>query len=254
MIQHIVDASSPDKIYHRAGLLLIVLPDHTQSPFCQFKSLLDASSVSSHFQYTFLKAGDLEQLLLNGHLFYSTFCMKDHLVYNSKGQALPLPLSERLKTVAQEATHDYTKGQARAQAFLKGSLFYLGLEELGLAAFMLHQASEQALRAILLSLSGQEVRTHSLTELKQHLKRYGLPQNTLLLSKTEENNYLLDRLEKAYTCARYTDRYEITLEDLLELLTRVKSLLHDFENFFKELMDRYLDTSNHTFHPLNRAI
>jgi len=254
MIQNIVEASGPDKIYYRSGLLLIVLPDPSSRPFCEYKSLIDASAASSNFHYTFLKAGDLEQLLLNGHLFYSTLCIEDCLVYDGKTQTLPLPLSQRQKAVAQMATHDYTKGQARAHAFLRGALFYLGQEELGLAAFMLHQATEQALRAILMSLSGQEVRTHSLTELKQHVKRYGLPQNTLLLSKAEEDKYLLDRLEKAYTCARYTDRYEITLEDLLQLLTRVKSLLNDLENFFEELMDRYLGTSNHPSHTLNRAI
>lgn len=251
MIQNIVEASGPDKIYHRAGLLLIVLSDPSSRPFCEYKSLIDASVASSHFHYTFLRAGDLEQLLLNGHLFYSTLCMEDYLVYDSKGQVPFLPISERLKSVAQKITHDYTMGQARAHAFLKGAIFYLGQEELGLAAFMLHQATEQALRAFLTILSGQEVRTHSITELKQHLKRYGLPLDTLLQSKTEEDKYLLDRLEKAYTCARYTNRYEITLEDLLQLLRRVKKLLQDLESSFKDLMDRYLGTSNHISHPLN---
>ena len=238
MIETVRDATSPERIFCRHNLLLIVLSSQCTIPFTEIKLHIEASPVAHRFVYCLCIAADLERHLSQGHLFYSTLCIRQYLVYDSGTSSLPLPLNERMQRVKTKAVQDFTTGFHRAEAFLKGATFYLSSGENALAAFMLHQATEQAARSILFALTGQEVKTHTLSELNQHLRRNGIAQDTFLAARTGEDRRLLERLEKAYTCARYTNHYAISQEDLFQLLARVKILIRELEHHFEELIKR----------------
>lgn len=243
MITGIVQAISPEKIYMRESLLLIVLTNPSQKPLSEYKTLMAAVSLSEAFHYSLFNAGDLERLLQQGHLFYSTLCVEEHLVYDSGAPVLSQPLHRIISKTAQKAVRDFTAGYGRSRSFLRGATFYLAQDEPAMSAFMLHQAAEQVVRAILFALSGQEIKTHTLAELNQHLKRYGLLQDSFLSGKTGEDRRLLERLEKAYTCARYTNHYEISLDDLFQLLAHIKRLLKELKDSFEELLKSFAGAS-----------
>ncbi len=254
MIETVREAASPERIFRQHNLLLIVLSSQCTTSFTDIKLRLEASAVAHRFDYTLCLAADLERQLSQGHLFYSTLCTREHLVYDSGVSSLPLPLSERIQRVKTKAVQDFTAGFHRAEAFLNGATFYLASGENALAAFMLHQGAEQAIRAILFALTGQEVKTHTLSELNQHLKRYGLAQETFLSGRTGADRRLLERLEKAYTCARYTHHFEISQEDLFQLLARVKTLMKVLEHCFEELIKRYAGSAASHSLPINQTV
>lgn len=254
MITGIVEAIRPGKIYLKGCLLLIVLSNPSQKPLSEYKTLMAAAPLPEAFHYSLFNAGDLERLLAQGHLFYSTLCVDEHLVYDSGTPVLPQPLHRLITKTAQKAAGDFTAGYRRSRSFLRGATFYLAQEELAMAAFMLHQAAEQAIRAVLFALCGQEVKTHTLSELNQHLRRYGLLQDNFLSGKTGEDRRLLDRLEKAYTCARYTNHYDISLDDLFQLLDHIKGLLKELKDSFEELLKSFAGSGVSYSIPLNQAI
>jgi HEPN domain-containing protein len=155
---------------------------------------------------------------------------------------MPLPLNQRIKKVSAAALENFYAGHARARNFLEGAAFYLAKDELPLAAFMLHQAAEQLLRGATLAITGQETRSHSISELKQSLDKNGfkLP---FLSSDTSVSQTLLDRLEKAYLCSRYTDKYEITREDAFRLHSLVAELLKSSKKLFEDVIMAFTEVS-----------
>lgn len=252
MITTIVEAIDPDKIFCKHDFLLVVLSNKSQNPINDYKTVIEACVLPSPFHYSLYYSQEIEKFLSQGHLFYSTFCSKENLVYDNGVPTLPLPLRQRIQNITQKSTHDFTTGFKRAQCFLEGAVFYLAKEEFALAAFMLHQATEQALRTIILSVTGHEVRTHTISELKQHLKRCAPQLNGFLSSNKEK--ILLDRLEKAYTCSRYTDKYEITLEELNLLLSHIRHLFSDTKNAFEEMISTFTGNDSDSLTCLNKAI
>lgn len=252
MITTIAEAVEPDKIFCKHDFLLVVLSNKCQNPIHDYKTVIEASILPSSFHYSLYYIQEIEKFLCQGHLFYSTFCSKENLVYDNGIPTLPLPLYQRIQNITLKSTHNFTTGFKRAQCFLEGAVFYLAKEELALAAFMLHQATEQALRTIILSVTGHEVRTHTISELKQHLKRCAPLLNSFLASSKEK--ILLDRLEKAYTCTRYTDKYEITLEELNLLLSHIRHLFTDTKNAFEEMISAFTGTDCDSLTCLNKAI
>jgi hypothetical protein len=64
----------------------------------------------------------------------------------------------------------------------------------------------------------------------------------------------MDRLEKAYTCTRYTDKYEIILEELNPLLTHIRHLLTDTKKAFEEMISSFTGTDSISLTGQNIAI
>ena len=253
MISNIVQTVQPEKIFCRNDFFLIVISGRSQKPLSEYKTVIDATGMHSLFHYAVCTADVLAQHLINGDLFYSTLCIPCNLVYDCGARILPLPMMHRARHIQEKASHDFMAGFNRALAFLNGAAFHQANEEHAMAAFMLHQAAEQCMRAMLLSVLGQDVKTHTLADLKQVLKKYGLAVNALSCAPTEREQYLFDRLEKAYVCARYTDCFEITQDDIFQLHPKIKSLLQELKYSFESFLNQFMLSEAHDSRPINLA-
>ncbi|MEO0444084.1 MAG: HEPN domain-containing protein, partial [Pseudomonadota bacterium] len=97
-------------------------------------------------------------------------------------------------------------------------------KELKIAAFQLHQAVERYFACILLVYSNYRPKTHNIKALYSFVTQHAdqlktvFPQNT----KLSRRNFQL--LKKAYIEARYSDKYEITADELQWLAERVDEL------------------------------
>lgn len=237
LITEIVNAVQPERIFYRDNFFLILVSNKNQKPLSDYRLHLDAFyPVSDRNNYALVNSGDMERSLVQGHLVYSAICQSEYLVYENGSSEMPLSLNQRIKKVSVKAQEDFYMGYSRATNFLEGAIFYLAKEELSLSAFMLHQAAEQLLRAATLAITGQEMRTHSISELKQSLEKNGFMLSSLFLRTSISECRLLDRLEKAYLCSRYTDRYEITREDAFRLHSLVTELLKSSKNMFEDIV------------------
>ena len=112
----------------------------------------------------------------------------------------------------------------RSAGFLQGSELCYLRREFRLAAFMLHQAAEQAYIAINWRMTGFRPMVHNLDK----LHRYALPFSSALAGVFPKNNdreeYLFRLLQRAYIDTRYTSDYMIRGADLLTLTGRVRKL------------------------------
>lgn len=233
---------TPERIYGKNELLLIILPNDIKKSHCDLKSIL--AGIIGKFQYAFCHIAELTKFLNEGNLFFSIFCIEENLLYCSNRSKPPLPLSEKMNTVANNATDTFYSGHSKAKGFLAGAAFFIGIQNFPLAAFMLHQAMESSIRTAILVLEQQEVKSHTLSELNQHLKRFGLLQTSFITARNERDRFLLERLETAYVSARYTSCYRISYHDLLDLQAQVSTFILDLKQAFENMIVQFISSGS----------
>jgi Uncharacterized conserved protein related to C-terminal domain of eukaryotic chaperone, SACSIN len=125
---------------------------------------------------------------------------------------------------SKEATKQWEDGLSKAKEFLAGAELYRVRKQHKMAAFMLHQSAEQALRTLLKVGTGYHANTHSIDRLLRYgsLVAYQLPQ--LFPRQTEQEKRLFNLLQKAYIDTRYKEDYKITDEELLTLIEKIRRI------------------------------
>ena len=121
-----------------------------------------------------------------------------------------------------------------AQAFLKGATYYLTIEQNESAAFILHQAVEHSLRALLYSLIGHNNYDHDLPKLLKQTSLCAPELTSVFAQNTEEEKRLLSLLNNAYVGTRYRNNYVITTEEIKRLIVSVEKLQVEVQQFFNE--------------------
>lgn len=106
-----------------------------------------------------------------------------------------------------------------------------------MAVFMLHQATEQVLRSIILAITRQDVRSHTISELKQHLKICTPHLQNFLFNKDQT---LLTILESSYSGSRYLNNYRIEKENAESILREVKIFMDEVKKSFEEMISSFL--------------
>lgn len=140
----------------------------------------------------------------------------------------PIPIDEKELNKRNEAL--YNQGINKTQEFLAGVDLYRIREQNKMAAFMLHQAAEQALITLLKIITGLHLNTHSIDRLIRCGSMISDKLTLLFPRNNEKNERLFQLLQKAYIDTRYKDDYSISVDNLLLLTERVRAL----ENIVKE--------------------
>ncbi|HRQ51293.1 MAG TPA: HEPN domain-containing protein, partial [Agriterribacter sp.] len=115
-------------------------------------------------------------------------------------------------------------GMNKAREFLAGAELYLVRKQYNLSAFMLHQAAEQSLLALLLAVTGFYVNTHNVERLLRYGSFLADALTTLFQFHREEDKRLIRLLQKAYIDTRYGKDYSIHYSDLLLLTEKVRCI------------------------------
>ncbi|GAB3013816.1 hypothetical protein GCM10027051_16310 [Niabella terrae] len=123
-----------------------------------------------------------------------------------------------------EATRQWEEGLSKAKEFLAGAELYRVRKQYKMAAFMLHQSAEQALRALLKTGTGYHANTHSIDRLLRYggLVAHQLP--GIFPRQTEQDKRLFNLLQKAYIDTRYKEDYKITDNELLTLTGKIRRI------------------------------
>lgn len=240
IVQTLAEKLEPDRIFYHRGSLLIAISGNNHRSLQDYKAEIDASCQGIHgFNYKTILCHELEQLLLQGHLFYSTVCASSNVVYNqSSGKAL-LPLCERISDMQADASKRFFKGLAKSQRFLDGAAFYFARKESDMAMFMIHQSAEQCLRGFIVGVSEQEIRSHSISDLRQQAARYSPCLSYWLPSQSHKQQQQFFLLEKAYSCSRYVSSYQVDLKEVAELFEHVKELIEMVEKEFRTMLKNF---------------
>lgn len=109
----------------------------------------------------------------------------------------------------------------RSNEFIAGAQLYIVRKQPGMAAFLLHQAAEQAYTAIICKATGFRPQIHNLLRLHRYAGFFipGLLQ--LFPDHTDKNECLLHRLQKAYIDCRYSETFYLPLKKINELTDKI---------------------------------
>jgi HEPN domain-containing protein/predicted nucleotidyltransferase len=166
----------------------------------------------------------INKMLIEGQYFFADIEKEGILLYDAGNTPLaerkPLSPAEA-KVIAQKYFEQWYGG---AKGFLKGAGFYLQEREYKLSAFELHQATERTYNAIILVQTGYKPKTHNLDKLKRYSKRFSQELEGIFPDNTPQEKHLFDLLKRGYVDTRYKDNYEITTEELTQLIERVTQL------------------------------
>ena len=112
----------------------------------------------------------------------------------------------------------------KLDSFLAGAELFKIRQEYRLAAFMLHQAAEQALSAMLTLNTGLKINTHSIDKLIRYCSMFCPALLDLFQKNSEREKKLYALLNKAYIDTRYRDDYTINFDELSALMDKLNTV------------------------------
>jgi HEPN domain-containing protein len=222
-IKRLVTALHPQMIFWRHQHFIIILNGtHTQR-HKQYQKIIRACRLAENASYTLCQESELELQYRLGNIFLSTFCIPQNCVYAADGSQVE-SLWQRLLNARDKAAEAFQTGIAKARSFYEGACFYWAKGNNPMASFMLHQATELCLRALIIAFTGQVVRTHVLAELKNHIARFAPEVASCFCVIAVKHQRIFLLLESAYSSARYVDQFQISSKDVQQLLNLVQQL------------------------------
>lgn len=238
----LIKAIRPERIFLLQGDdtlvdLLIVVPDASTKPFSHYETIIETACYAiPELSFSLLQAHALKQHIEEGHLFYLSACTEEKQVYSNSPLLLPQMTGAKKEAVRRAAEEQFTGCMQRAVTFFEGAKSYFESCNNGMALFMLHQAAELSFRALILVLTGHEVKEHRIEVLKKHTRRCAPELNKVFAANTEKEKALLFLLNSAYLKARYTDHFTGEKEDVLHLLDKVQQLQAVAKDTFERVM------------------
>ena len=166
-----------------------------------------------------LNADRFEEWLMDGHAFARTVIKIAVCIYGEK-HMLPYE-KEKAKDEERQREDAFKDSLTKVTEFIAGAELYMLRKQNSLAAFMLHQAAEQALHAVFCKATGMHLHTHNIERLLRYctMLSYQLPE--VIFTSKEEDKKLLSLLQKAYTGGRYDRAYIIKVSELEKLIERI---------------------------------
>jgi uncharacterized protein len=189
-----------------------------------------------------LSGAQFSKWLLEGHPFACSVHQNGYLLYQKNELPLPHPPTVNDEAVKKETAQLFTQTKTKVQEFLAGAELYTIRVQYKMAAFMLHQAAEQALRTLLIMNTGLRINTHSIDKLVRYCTLFCFELPHIFPRRNEREKRLFQQLQKAYIDTRYSDDYSIKLDELAVLTIQVKKLYELFQRFAskeRELLHSY---------------
>ena len=196
--------------------LIIVLEKSCTKAYSEFENMIDLVMLGHEYgTCTVHNYGLLNAQLSNGHLFYTSACVAENLIYRKNTEeAFRAPSEETIALMQEKSAILFNTSLQKAVSFYDGAQYYLDSNSLEMAMFMLHQACELTYRCLLNVLKGKDLKCHSPAVLRKHVKRFA-PEVIGVFSEFEEEElYYLQLLEDAYTKSRYELNYMVEKESL----------------------------------------
>jgi uncharacterized protein len=171
-----------------------------------------------------LGADQFKSWQVSGHPFAKRVVEDAALLFTTANTELIIPGKPQEESQANGNELLIRQTTTRVNEFLAGAELYRVRIQYKMAAFMLHQAAEQALRTLLIIHTGLRINTHSLDKLIRYCSMFSAELPEVFPLRKEKDKKTFSLLQKAYIDSRYKEDYTIGYEDLEVLIARVKTL------------------------------
>lgn len=171
--------------------------------------------------------------IAKGNLYFLNNCHERDLVYKTDNDDLlktytdgePTKLYEKIK-------NNFKRDMSRMKSFKKGVHYFKTQKNLSQSAFMMHQTFEQGYRILEGFICGKVKICHSIKNHQTYvLKSLGKLDGTFQI-ESDSDSKLLDLLEDAYSSARYTNDYDITMNEIEQLSQKLGLFIKEIKFWF----------------------
>ncbi len=170
---------------------------------------------------------DFNKAITEGRYFFTDIVKQGIILYDSGNYQIEEIRELNYKQILALSQEYYDTKYARAEEFLEGSIFYYHKENYVMSSFMLHQATENYLLAIILSASLYAPKEHNLTKVLKDSERFTDKAVLAFPTDKEDDKKLFKLLENAYVQSRYNKDFVVTKEDIDKLLVKIEQLRVD---------------------------
>jgi HEPN domain-containing protein len=160
------------------------------------------------------------QWLAESHPFACFVTAKAKSLFLREQFQRPNPVALERQSIAAQTCLEH--GFRTYRAFLAAAELFMLRKENRVAIFMLHQATEHALHAILKANTGFHYCTHNLKRLFAYASL--VYEELFCFCEPVKDKKLMEQLNKAYSEARYDESFFVSSPDLYKLLHIVKGL------------------------------
>lgn len=210
------------------GITLIMVLDRFQyQPSDVTRNMLEFIALAKiNIEIRYFSYGTMHDMLARGNIFYSSYCRREHCIYQSAPQYELIETAAcKLSEIREQSALVIHHGLEKAKSFQEGASVYFKEGKFQLSAFMLHQVCEQMFKLIINLSEEKMCKSHQLVLLQQTAGFY-VPEirNIFDVRKSKELNWL-ELLQSAYLGARYDDHYEIRPQQVIYLQEKIAFML-----------------------------
>jgi len=167
---------------------------------------------------------EVNKMLQQGHYFFKDIREQGIELYSVAGKTLAMPGDLTQAEQLTIANKHFNQWFESATDFFELFNISKEKEKLKQAAFLLHQVAERFFSCTLLVCTNYLPKTHNLAHLRSFCAQHHQDFTTLFPADTKDNRRSFQRLKRAYVDARYSEHYEITLDELNYLAGEVTKL------------------------------
>ncbi|WP_293824656.1 HEPN domain-containing protein [uncultured Brevundimonas sp.] len=157
---------------------------------------------------------EVNQALSRGEYFWTDIVRDGVMLYELPGHPLAVPKPMTPRDAAEMAQRYFANWEPKIEESLAGAEFYAGRGNRKDAAYNLHQAVERAYICFLLVHTFYFPRSHNIKFLRSLAEDIdkGLIEAWPREQRIDKRRF--ETLKRAYVEARYSDQYDVTVEDL----------------------------------------
>ena len=167
---------------------------------------------------------EVNQALSRGEYFWTDIIRDGIVLYELPGFPFARPQPMTPRDAAEMARGYFDAKSALITGFLAAAEFHSSRNERNLMAFNLHQAVETAYIGVLLVHTFYFPRSHNIKFLRSLAEDVDQRLTAAWPREGRQERRRFEMLKRAYVEARYSDQYDISLEDLEALSASAKAL------------------------------
>jgi HEPN domain-containing protein len=217
--------------------LVVAIDDHERNPEHQI-----ANKIEDHCRFLaqvfvfVIKTSSMRNGINAGKRFWNTVILRGTQIYVDDKIELPPPTPVSDKIWLDRAIHDWQRWGVQGKQFLEGANFYMKEKNNVLALFMLHQAVESTLLAVIKAFSGYRPSAHNLIRIFKISMLFTQDIAGVFDCKNESDAKLFSILQTGYSDARYKNDFSVD-ETVLPLLNeKVNRLLTITEQLYTQFV------------------
>lgn len=208
-------------------------------PWWNLKKKINGNEESTRVTIIKHSIGFVNDKIERNYYFFVDILREGIMLFDSGNFRLSEPKNMKPEERQQKAKEQFEPWFKTANGFLKSFGFSLQEDDLNIAAFLLHQATERYYTTILLVFTDYKPKIHDIEILGEQVGKLHSAFVSVFPRSNADEVRLFELLKKAYIDARYNVNYQIERSELEYLADRVKLLKQLTERICKERIAQF---------------